>query len=48
MISDEACTTKTEGLFVAGDCKQKRIRQIVTATGDGSIAALGAIRFLDK
>lgn len=48
IISDDACTTKTEGLFVAGDCKQKRIRQIVTATGDGSIAALGAIRFLDK
>jgi thioredoxin reductase (NADPH) len=48
IVSDEKCLTKTEGLFVAGDCKKKFIRQIVTATGDGSIAALGAIRYLDK
>ena len=48
IISNERCETKTKGLFVAGDCLKKNIRQIVTATGDGSIAALGAIRYLDS
>jgi thioredoxin reductase (NADPH) len=42
------CNTKTSGIFVAGDCKVKKIRQIVTATSDGSIAALQAIKYLDS
>ncbi|MBQ2753563.1 MAG: FAD-dependent oxidoreductase [Firmicutes bacterium] len=45
--SDEACLTKTEGLFVAGDCRSKNIRQVVTAAADGAIAAMAACRFLD-
>ena len=48
IVSDEMCTTKTHGVFVAGDCKVKKIRQVVTATSDGSIAALQAIRYLDN
>ena len=36
------------GIFVAGDCRTKRIRQITTATADGAVAALAAIRFLDN
>ena len=48
IVSDEMCNTKTSGIFVAGDCKEKRIRQVVTATSDGSIAALQAIRYLDS
>ena len=44
---DEHCATKTPGLFVAGDCRSKFIRQVVTAAGDGAIAAMGACRFLD-
>ena len=44
---DEHCATKTPGLFVAGDCRSKYIRQVVTAAGDGAIAAMGACRFLD-
>lgn len=47
IISNESCKTKTKGIFVAGDCKKKAVRQIVTATSDGSIAALQAIRYLD-
>lgn len=45
--SGEDCTTKTPGVFVAGDCRKKRIRQLTTACADGSIAALAACRYLD-
>jgi len=43
----EDCCTQTPGLFVAGDCRSKRIRQVVTAAGDGAIAAMAACRYLD-
>ena len=46
--SDEKCITKTDGLFVAGDCRTKKIRQITTAAADGATAALAAIDYLDK
>lgn len=42
----EDCTTKTEGLFVAGDCRSKRIRQVTTAAADGAVAAMAACRYL--
>ncbi len=45
--SAEDCTTQTPGLFVAGDCRSKRIRQVVTAASDGAIAAMAACRYLD-
>ena len=45
--SGEDCCTDTPGLFVAGDCRSKRIRQVVTAAGDGAIAAMAACRYLD-
>ena len=45
--SAEDCCTATEGLFVAGDCRSKTIRQVVTAAGDGAIAAMAACRYLD-
>ena len=45
--SGEDCCTKTAGLFVAGDCRSKRIRQVVTAASDGAIAAMAACRYLD-
>ncbi len=48
VISDENCLTDTEGLFVAGDCRTKSIRQISTACGDGATAALAACRYLDR
>jgi len=44
---DESCTTKTPGIFVAGDCRGKAIRQITTATADGAVAALSACRYIN-
>ena len=44
----ESCVTKTEGVFVAGDCRQKSIRQITTASADGAVAALAACRYIDN
>ena len=44
--SSEDCVTKTEGLFVAGDCRSKRIRQVTTAAADGAVAAMAACRYL--
>ena len=45
--SAEDCLTKTPGLFVAGDCRSKRIRQVVTAAADGAVAAMAACNYLD-
>jgi len=45
--SAEDCLTDTEGVFVAGDCRSKRIRQVVTASADGAIAAMAACHYLD-
>ena len=44
--ADESCTTKAEGIFTAGDCRTKSIRQIATAVADGATAALAAIKYL--
>ena len=45
--SGEDCCTMTPGMFVAGDCRSKRIRQVVTASADGAVAAMAACRYLD-
>ena len=45
--SPESCETETPGIFTAGDCRAKRIRQLTTAAGDGSVAALAACRYVD-
>ncbi|MBQ6273619.1 MAG: FAD-dependent oxidoreductase [Oscillospiraceae bacterium] len=44
----EDCLTPTEGLFVAGDCRKKAVRQLTTAAADGAVAALAACRWLDR
>ncbi len=46
--SGEDCVTRTPGVFVAGDCRSKTIRQVVTASADGAVAAMAACRFLDS
>ena len=46
--TDESCCTQTAGIFVAGDCRSKRIRQVVTASADGAIAAMAACRYLEQ
>ena len=48
IISDENCHTSVEGIFAAGDGRVKSLRQLVTATADGAIAATEAIRYINK
>ena len=45
--SGEDCRTATPGLFVAGDCRSKGVRQLTTAAADGAVAALAACEYLD-
>ena len=47
IIAGEDCLTDTAGVFVAGDCRTKRIRQVTTAAADGAVAALAACRYID-
>ena len=47
VLAGEDTTTKTAGLFVAGDCRSKRIRQVTTACADGSVAAIAATAYID-
>lgn len=46
--SQEDCKTKTEGIFVAGDCRKKGIRQVATAVSDGAVAAVTACDYVDN
>ena len=50
IISDESCIPEANfsGIFTAGDCRTKKIRQIATAISDGATAALEACNFVDK
>jgi thioredoxin reductase (NADPH) len=48
VIADETCRTGTPGLFVAGDCRTKAVRQISTAAADGATAALAACAYIDS
>lgn len=45
--SGEDCEAGTPGVFVAGDCRTKQVRQITTAVADGAVAALAACRYID-
>ncbi len=46
--SDESCLTGTPGIFAAGDCRTKTVRQITTACGDGASAALAACKYIES
>ena len=46
IITDEYMKTKTEGLYAIGDTRKKSVRQLVTATNDGAIAALEAVKYI--
>lgn len=48
IVANENCTTKTAGLFVAGDCRTKKIRQLTTATADGATASVFACSYIDN
>lgn len=45
---DENCTGERKGIFVAGDCRSKTIRQVTTAVADGAISALAACKYIDS
>ena len=47
IIAGEDCRTKTDGIFAAGDCRTKAVRQLTTAAADGAVAALGACEFAE-
>ena len=46
IIAGEDCKTNVEGVFTAGDCRTKAVRQLSTAAGDGTVAALNACEFI--
>ena len=48
IIADETCRTRTPGVFVAGDCRTKAVRQVSTAVSDGAIAATNASLYLES
>ncbi len=43
----EDCKTDVEGVFAAGDCRTKAVRQLATAAADGAVAALSACEFVE-
>ena len=48
IISNEECTTNIEGIFVAGDIREKNVRQLTTACSDGTIAAINACKYIEN
>ncbi len=48
IVASEDCKTSCDGVYVAGDCRTKDIRQLVTAAADGAVAADVAVNYLSK
>jgi thioredoxin reductase (NADPH) len=48
VVTDEEMRTSAAGLFAAGDVRRKNLRQIATAVGDGAIAAMSAVKYLES
>lgn len=48
ILSDELGNTSVSGIFAAGDCKKKRLRQIITAVADGANAVTGVEDYFNK
>ena len=46
VLTDDQMQTSTPGLFAAGDCRRKQVRQLTTAVSDGTVAAISACRYL--
>ena len=47
-LAGEDCRTSLPGVFAAGDCRSKEVRQLTTAVGDGAVAGLAACRWVDE
>ena len=48
IIADENLATSAKGIFVAGDCRKNSIRQVITACGEGAVAAYSVHKLLEK
>ena len=48
IVADESCRTRERAVFVAGDCRTKAVRQLVTAGADGGVAAIAACEYIDS
>ena len=48
IITDDCMATSVPGVFAAGDCRQKLLRQVVTAAGDGATAAFAEEKYLEE
>ena len=46
-VAGEDCKTLLEGVFVAGDCRSKLLRQIITAAADGAVAGYQAAAYVN-
>lgn len=47
IAAGEDCASSCPGIFAAGDCRTKEVRQLTTAAGDGAVAGLAACRYID-
>ncbi len=47
-VAGEDCRTGVPGVFAAGDCRSKAVRQLTTAVADGAVAALAACDWVDR
>ena len=48
IIANEDLEAKVKGVFIAGDCRVKKVRQLTTAINDGTIASINACRYIDS
>lgn len=48
IVAGETCETKCQGIYTAGDCRTKEVRQLTTATSDGAVAALKACEYCNQ
>lgn len=46
VMAGEDCMTSHPGVFAAGDCRTKEVRQLTTAAADGAVAALAAVKYM--
>ena len=46
--AQEDCKTTSEGVFAAGDCRTKTVRQLTTAAADGAVAGLAACEYINR
>ena len=48
IVAGENTETSVPGVFVAGDCRVKEVRQVITAAADGAVSAIAAEKYISK